>query len=1226
MNGYELASRILSENNFESSPLLDLTGKQEGDWLEFKAALFPDHTNSNPSSGSSKTETSKENEVDYFWHVAKAVIAMANSHGGVILLGVSDHGEPVDSRFFDPHGYLESSTDTYFRHTLAKAIIPESRQWATGTRGIWRVEQSHSHLVDMRSATLNGKPIIAMLVHPIPLESKLLKCVELVNGRQHRSVVFTRQSGQIGRVRELIDHDLINEYSSLRKNDHPIFESLYRNYVTSKSPAHDKRQEEATLDSFTADILSRLPASQMVKLLSGQKHTLKISVEFSGDQSDRVKDPAQPQPKTGYNVSVSNEAEQKTNEAHDAVAAVKENLIEPNIDDNHLLPSIKLDASFINTYKIFVDTDSLIHPSASQFFDASLTKLLRNHDQKILISERTIDFLSSSAAHPNTHAAQAATGALDILSTLQNNGCVADCKDPYSIAGGKYSTDTLYLELFVKYQLERALCLITQNQVLAKRIWKNATSAAFNRTKPVVLLFLDSQGKPRPWFQTDITVENKTEAPVSRQKTLIEDISENYKILADTSSLMLHDDRKDKFLGRDFFLDNLLYCLKTHNNSLLVPLHVTKEIQRHKGSRNSLLAKQANLAEQTLHTYLKEGVLDISNEEDETSSGKAFADQVFVRIAIRFATMRNLCFITQDRELAKLLIANGEAVAASSEYELKVIYIDNRSGKIQDWIPRLKREADNPPPPRADNSNNIRQSHGSSLNRVKEIKVTESETKTAPTIISPKQKIISFDVHRKPFVVDQTVLSCSNFPVEGNLVFSEKFGAINLTSQISEGGEGIIYKTSNHELVCKIYHPECLTKERQDKLELMLSQEVNIKGVCWPVDIVKNDKRQFVGFLMPKAEGKVLKLAVFAKPLLIKNFPHWNRTHLLKLAMTILNAYNSLHKLNVFVGDINPQNIMVLNENTVYIVDTDSFQVEGFPCPVGTDTFTPANLQGKNFRSFLRTEEDELFAVTTLLFMILFPGKAPYSSQGGGEIRENIKNHLFPYGRQDADNRVNAPDGVWKFIWTHLHPRLRTNFEQVFKDNKRVSIKDLQVGLQAMLQDIKSGKRSDEIFPTQPKLVEGKTVSLVCSICGEAAEVNERTAEKLASSGKPFKHDQCRSLRKMQFLETTRETSCAICGKREPASINHLENLRSSGRDYWCNSCQDEKGRGNRTFNTGTGFSTRSSANNSLRGTQKSYQNKGKNNYNQQNNNSNNAWSIIIVAAIALTLLIMMLN
>ena len=121
---------------------------------------------------------------------------------------------------------------------------------------------------------------------------------------------------------------------------------------------------------------------------------------------------------------------------------------------------------------------------------------------------------------------------------------------------------------------------------------------------------------------------------------------------------------------------------------------------------------------------------------------------------------------------------------------------------------------------------------------------------------------------------------------------------------------------------------------------------------------------------MDKASGRSLQLSVFQPQLFKSLFPNWTKIELTRLALTILKKIGLLHDHNILVGDLNPFNINVVNQNEIYFLDTDSFQIDNYPCPVGTIDFTAPEIQGVNFTSFLRKKEHEYYAIATLLFMI----------------------------------------------------------------------------------------------------------------------------------------------------------------------------------------------------------------------------------------------------------------
>ena len=271
-------------------------------------------------------------------------------------------------------------------------------------------------------------------------------------------------------------------------------------------------------------------------------------------------------------------------------------------------------------------------------------------------------------------------------------------------------------------------------------------------------------------------------------------------------------------------------------------------------------------------------------------------------------------------------------------------------------------------------------------------------------------------------------------------------------------------------------------------------------GICWPTDIVFNREGQIVGYLMPKAKGFALQLSVFVPQLLKTKFPDWDRKSLVLLAVTILENIVCLHRNNIIIGDINPQNILVASPTEVYFVDTDSFQIEEFPCAVGTINFTAPEIQQKNFKTFLRTLGNEYFAVATLLFMIMLPGKPPYSQLGGGDPVSNIKNMDFSYPFGDKTNS-KTPAGAWRFCWSHLPYRLKEAFYHTFRydgtyasEENRLSTEDWLAIFREYFQLLDSGRfqsrdpESIRIFPRRFKIPSGNIAK--CKLCGQEFDSN----------------------------------------------------------------------------------------------------------------------------------------
>ena len=297
---------------------------------------------------------------------------------------------------------------------------------------------------------------------------------------------------------------------------------------------------------------------------------------------------------------------------------------------------------------------------------------------------------------------------------------------------------------------------------------------------------------------------------------------------------------------------------------------------------------------------------------------------------------------------------------------------------------------------------------------------------------------------------------------------------IEIGAKIAEGGEGVIYEIDDL-TVAKIYFEP---NGRLAKMRAFTSKNLHIEGVCTPKDLLFDKGNNFVGFTMPKAAGKSLQSTIFQPQLLKSTFPNWTKVELTKLAIAILQKMKELHSRKILIGDINPLNINVVSYDEVYFLDTDSFQIDHYPCPVGTVDFTPPEMMGVNYSNFLRTEEQELYSVATLLFMIYLPGKHPYSRAGGGEKKDNIKNHNFVFSLGDEDIQA-TPKGQWEAIWYNLPYDLRLAFYNVFKSNKRYSIREWIKILRQYLDGLQSNQYSRTIFPMSSKFIsENKTLNM----------------------------------------------------------------------------------------------------------------------------------------------------
>ena len=552
----------------------------------------------------------------------------------------------------------------------------------------------------------------------------------------------------------------------------------------------------------------------------------------------------------------------------------------------------------------------------------------------------------------------------------------------------------------------------------------------------------------------------------------LENFVKNCLIFIDTCSLM-HEHSSD-------FWNHIVPLLQKYDKSIIIPFRCVQELQKHKQSGDQNKVDQAQRALDKLGRLQRvDKVIKLfGNKEDN------FADNVFLTQFERLRLRHHLLLITQDHKLAEEILQKNNSVACKGKL-IQVSQI-NRYGYLSPII-------------------------------FKNIERTLTPAETA----IPSEEIFPLGNSDKIRYGCAEPIQVSHVPEEGDQVLCNG-KCIDLRERIGGGGEGNIYET-NTPFVAKIYKQEKITKDKKEKLELMVSRKIQYEGVCFPVGIVNNLENEFVGCLIPKAKGKQLQTSIFIKPLFQKYFPGWKKRDTVELCITILKKIKYLNDRNIIIGDINPANILVVSPKEVYFVDTDSYQVGDFPCPVGTVNYTAPEIQKRNFSSFFRSKGNERFAIATLLFMIMVPGKPPYSQQGGADPISNIINMDFSYPFGERSNG-KIPDGPWRFIWSHLTYDLKGAFYNTFKKGGRYSLENSRLSpddwlhlFNEYLYLLDSGKygqqdkMSEELFPTRFKKSKNITYSR-CRLCGQEYDImhmKNGICQHCLNDGEVYKCSQC---------------------------------------------------------------------------------------------------------------------
>ena len=368
-----------------------------------------------------------------------------------------------------------------------------------------------------------------------------------------------------------------------------------------------------------------------------------------------------------------------------------------------------------------------------------------------------------------------------------------------------------------------------------------------------------------------------------------------------------------------------------------------------------------------------------------------------------------------------------------------------------------------------------------------------------------------------------------------------------MAERVAGGGEATIHALDGPGRVAKVYLPGKLTDHTLAKIELMSVVRIADSALCWPEALLRDERGEPVGYVMRRAEGRPLKRSIFIRPALQQHFPNWNRLDLVKVAINVAAAVDRLHMMNVVLGDINAENILVRADGAVSLVDLDSVQIEGYPCPVGMPDFTRAANQGRPFNSYLRTVEDDRFALAVMLFMILMPGKHPFAHRGGEGVAHNIRAGLFPYpiyGRSaPGTDGKHVPDGPWRNIWSHLNKKVRLAFYECFAEGRLRSARDWNFIARDYARSIGDGFMSsdggNDIFPERPRsftkeeqrelgITQAERREFTCGTCGNPFQV---TLESLSRHSTPI---DCGDCRKAKRLNAERLRSAA--GAHRPAA------------------------------------------------------------------------------------------
>lgn len=177
--------------------------------------------------------------------------------------------------------------------------------------------------------------------------------------------------------------------------------------------------------------------------------------------------------------------------------------------------------------------------------------------------------------------------------------------------------------------------------------------------------------------------------------------------------------------------------------------------------------------------------------------------------------------------------------------------------------------------------------------------------------------------------------------------------ALDQMPLLGQGGEATVVGMGNKAI--KIYHQ--IDPTRIAKIKKWITHPP-IPYVCSPQDIVTDAHDNVVGFAMPLIPSGHKTVQALCTRSFRNSHPEVSSKFIADL---FLNAHATVSKLhpNIIVGDYNDLNVMFKDPSMLFI-DVDSFQIENFPCVVGTENFLPPELYDLNLaiKSYYKPEHD----------------------------------------------------------------------------------------------------------------------------------------------------------------------------------------------------------------------------------------------------------------------------
>lgn len=294
-----------------------------------------------------------------------------------------------------------------------------------------------------------------------------------------------------------------------------------------------------------------------------------------------------------------------------------------------------------------------------------------------------------------------------------------------------------------------------------------------------------------------------------------------------------------------------------------------------------------------------------------------------------------------------------------------------------------------------------------------------------------------------------------------------KFNTVNQTP-IAEGGEGCIYEYGNQ--VIKVFKDTVDITAKERKVKSLLKLNLPSFIIC-PKDEVVDAKGKFIGYLMDRVYADEFKRLANRKYVVANNI---STKDILEMLVKIQKTLAVLHNNNIFVGDLNDQNILFDRKNNVFFIDCDSWSIGSDHCSVAMDLFRDPKLVADHFNADTDHYAFAILAWKSLTRLHPFGGTMTPDMR----ILDRMQKGISVIDRAD----ITVPKTVKSWKW--VSPNLVKEFKNVFNDGGRTELNSLQDVCDNLCQCPKDGEYYFNKFTSCPFCNENAEVRMKPMSCG----------------------------------------------------------------------------------------------------------------------------------------------